>query len=252
MMPRIESSRTFRLNLQVFQELLQWINWLRVQEIKLLLGVLVVVAGTWGFIELADAVSEGETQKFDVWAVRALRQADNPAIPIGPAWAHEMGRDLTALGGVAVLSLVILAVVGFLFLQRKYGVMWLVILASTGGFLLSTVTKDLFHRARPDLVPHLSYVKTASFPSGHSMLSAVVYLTLGSILTRLVTDRRTKAYLLVVPLLLTFLVGISRVYLGVHYPTDVLAGWTAGIVWAVLCWLVARSLQKCGAVESSE
>jgi undecaprenyl-diphosphatase len=159
---------------------------------------------------------------------------------------------LTALGGITVLLLVLLSVIGFLFLQRKYGAMWLVMIASATGFLISTVTKELFHRARPDVVPHLSYVKTASFPSGHSMLSAVVYLTLGSILTRLVKDRRTKAYLLVVPLLLTFLVGVSRVYLGVHYPTDVLAGWTAGIVWAVFCWLVARSLQKRGAVEGSD
>ena len=236
----------------MLQKILKLLQWLRAREIKLLLGVLLVVAGTWTFIELADAVSKGDTQKFDVWAVRALREADNPALPIGPAWVQELARDLTALGGITVLLLVLLSVIGFLFLQRKYGAMWLVMIASATGFLISTVTKELFHRARPDVVPHLSYVKTASFPSGHSMLSAVVYLTLGSILTRLVKDRRTKAYLLVVPLLLTFLVGVSRVYLGVHYPTDVLAGWTAGIVWAVLCWLVARSLQKHGTVESSE
>jgi undecaprenyl-diphosphatase len=236
----------------MLQKILKLLQWLRAREIKLLLGVLLVVAGTWVFIELADAVSEGDTQKFDVWAVRALRQADNPAIPIGPAWVQELARDLTALGGITVLSLLLLSVIGFLFLQRKYGAMWLVMIASASGFLVSTAAKELFHRARPDVVPHLSYVKTASFPSGHSMLSAVVYLTLGSILTRLVKDRRTKAYLLVVPLLLTFLVGVSRVYLGVHYPTDVLAGWTAGIVWAVFCWLVARSLQKRGAVEGSD
>ena len=236
----------------MLQKILKLLQWLRAREIKLLLGVLLVVAGTWTFIELADAVSEGDTQKFDVWAVRALREADNPALPIGPAWVQELARDLTALGGITVLLLVLLSVIGFLFLQRKHGAMWLVMIASATGFLISTVTKELFHRARPDVVPHLSYVKTASFPSGHSMLSAVVYLTLGSILTRLVKDRRTKAYLLVVPLLLTFLVGVSRVYLGVHYPTDVLAGWTAGIVWAVFCWLVARSLQKRGAVEGSD
>ena len=236
----------------MLQKILKLLQWLRAREIKLLLGVLLVVAGTWTFIELADAVSKGDTQKFDVWAVRALREADNPALPIGPAWVQELARDLTALGGITVLLLVLLSVIGFLFLQRKYGAMWLVTIASATGFLISTVTKELFHRARPDVVPHLSYVKTASFPSGHSMLSAVVYLTLGSILTRLVKDRRTKAYLLVVPLLLTFLVGVSRVYLGVHYPTDVLAGWTAGIVWAVFCWLVARSLQKRGAVEGSD
>ena len=81
------------------------------------------------------------------------------------------------------------------------------------------------------------------------MLSAVVYLTLGSLLTRLVPERRVKIYFLVVALGLTFLVGVSRVYMGVHYPTDVLAGWTAGLVWALLCWLAARQLQKRGKVE---
>lgn len=225
------------------------IDWLRWLEIKILLGVLIVVGGTWGFIELADKVKDGDTQRFDDWAIRALRHANNPAVPIGPEWMHEIGRDLTALGGIAVLTLAILAVVGFLFLERKYGVIYLVLIASTGALLISTLTKELFHRNRPELVPHLSQVMTTSFPSGHSMLSAAVYLTLGALLARTVSDLRTKVYLMVAPLILTFLVGLSRVYMGVHYPTDVLAGWTAGIVWAALCWLATRYLQRHGKVE---
>lgn len=236
----------------MFGAWLKPIEWLRGLEIKILLGVLVVVGGAWGFIELADEVKEGDTQRFDDWAVRALRRADNPAVPIGPKWAQEIGRDLTALGGIAVLTLAIAAVAGFLFLQRNYGVMRLVLTASTGALLVSTFTKALFHRDRPELVPHLSQVITTSFPSGHSMLSAAVYLTLGVLLTRTVTGRRTKVYLVVVPLFLTFLVGLSRVYMGVHYPTDVLAGWTIGIMWAVLCWLAARALQRRGEVERGD
>jgi undecaprenyl-diphosphatase len=181
--------------------------------------------------------------------LRAMRRADDPSRPIGPRWLPEVGRDLTALGGVAVLSLTTVFVAGYLLIVRKYHAMWLVLAATLGGLLISTLLKHLIDRARPDLVPHLSHVYTSSFPSGHSMLSAVVYLTLGALLTRLASERRVKLYFLAAALLLTFLVGVSRVYMGVHYPTDVLAGWTAGLVWALLCWLVARYLQRRGAVE---
>ena len=218
-------------------------------NLLLLVVTLVVVGGVWGFVELADEVMQGDTQQFDDWAIRALRRPDDPAVPVGPRWLHELGRDMTALGGVAVMMMLTGAVAGYFLLVKKYHAMWLVLAATLGGLLLSTGLKWGFDRNRPQLVPHLSQVYTSSFPSGHSMLSAVVYLTLGSLLTRLVPERRVKIYFLVVALLLTFLVGVSRVYMGVHYPTDVLAGWTAGLVWALLCWLAARQLQKRGAVE---
>jgi len=225
------------------------ISWLAGHVNIVLVAVLLIVGGTWVFIELADEVREGDTQRFDDWAVRAMRRADDPSRPIGPHWLPEVGRDLTALGGVAVLSLTTAFVAGYLLIVRKYHAMWLVLAATLGGLLISTLLKHLIDRARPDLVPHLSHVYTSSFPSGHSMLSAVVYLTLGALLTRLASERRVKLYFLAAALLLTFLVGVSRVYMGVHYPTDVLAGWTAGLVWALLCWLVARYLQRRGAVE---
>jgi len=225
------------------------ISWLAGHVNIVLVAVLLIVGGTWVFIELADEVREGDTQRFDDWAVRAMRRADDPSRPIGPHWLPEVGRDLTALGGVAVLSLTTAFVAGYLLIVRKCHAMWLVLAATLGGLLISTLLKHLIDRARPDLVPHLSHVYTSSFPSGHSMLSAVVYLTLGALLTRLASERRVKLYFLAAALLLTFLVGVSRVYMGVHYPTDVLAGWTAGLVWALLCWLVARYLQRRGAVE---
>lgn len=233
-------------------------RWLRNHDnLLVLLAALFIVGGVWAFANIAEAVIAGGTQRFDEWAVKALRMPDpqstaarpRPQVPIGPGWLREVGRDVTALGGLAVLILMTVAVAGYLLMVGKYHAMWLVLIATAGGLLASTLLKYAFDRPRPD-VDHYSHVYTSSFPSGHSMLSAVVYLTLGSLLTRLVAERHVKIYLIVVALLLSFLVGVSRVYMGVHYPTDVLAGWTAGLVWALICWMSARYLQKCGTVES--
>lgn len=229
-----------------------FIDWLGSHHALVLVAVLLIVAGTWGFIELADEVLEGETKDFDEWAISALRRGDSPDIPIGPTWLAEAGRDITALGGVTVLMLATLAIVGYLLMIRKFHAMWLVLAASLGGLILSTALKQSFDRPRPQLVAHLAEVYTSSFPSGHSMMSSAVYLTLGTLLARLVPRRGAKIYFLFIALLLTFLIGVSRVYMGVHYPTDVLAGWTAGLVWALICWLAARYLQRRGAVETDK
>ncbi len=219
-------------------------------EPLVLVALLFVVAAVWAFIGLADQVFEGETQAFDDRVLIALRQPDNPAQPVGPVWLAEVGRDITALGGVAVLVLVTLAVAGYLALSRRYGMLVFVLVATCGGLAISQALKWAFERPRPEVVPHLSAVYTSSFPSGHSLMSAVVYLTLGSLLTRVVRQRRVKLYFLSLALVLTGLVGVSRVYMGVHYPTDVLAGWMMGLGWAALCWTVARWLQRRGAVEA--
>jgi undecaprenyl-diphosphatase len=222
------------------------------QEVLLLVVGLVVLGCAYVLIQLTDEVKEGDTQKFDEWVLRTLRRADDPALPIGPRWLREVGLDVTALGSAVVLGLVVVAVIGFMLLQRTYGLAWLTLIATTGGALLSTLLKLLIHRDRPSVVPHLREVRSLSFPSGHAMLSAVVYLTLGILLCRIVRGRVAKLYCLGWAVLLTLLVGMSRIYLGVHYPTDVLAGWMAGLVWALGCWLIAEYLRRRGAIEDEE
>lgn len=231
------------------QSLQTWRQRVGRYEFTILLALLLVVGGAWGFVTLAGEVMEGETHAFDEKILLAMRNPANHADPLGPPWVEELGRDLTALGGSAVLLLLIVSVVGYLLLARKYNLAWLVLIAIGGGILLNWLLKQGFDRPRPDLVPHGSYVYDSSFPSGHSMDSAVTYLTLGALLARIQPRRRLKAYILAWAMVLTFLVGLSRVYLGVHWPTDVLAGWTAGAVWALVCWLVARWLQRRGQIE---
>jgi undecaprenyl-diphosphatase len=176
--------------------------------------------------------------------VRALRRADDPATPIGPWWVRAGALDITALGGPTVLGLVVIAVTGYLLIHGLYRTGAFVFVASSGGWFLNWALKRAFERPRPDVVPHLREVLSSSFPSGHALTSAVVYLTLGTLLMRLAQGRLAKVYCIAVAMLATLLVGSSRVFLGVHYPTDVLAGWLIGMTWALLCWMAERALER--------
>lgn len=210
---------------------------------SVLIALACIVAGVWGFALLADEVLEGGTQAFDQKLLLAFRHSDTREM-LGSPSIQQAGRDISALGGVAVLTLLTGIAAGFLALDGKRHMAIFLIGSVLGGLASSTLLKDLFHRPRPDLVPFDVYVSGGSFPSGHSMMAAVTYLTLGALLARSQERKRLKAYFLLVAMLLTFAVGVTRVYLGVHWPTDVLAGWTAGAIWALLCWLMARRLQS--------
>lgn len=210
-----------------------------------LLGLLLLLVGCGlGFVALADEIRENETQDFDEAVVRALRRADDPSVPIGPPWLRLSALDVTALGGGTVLTLITLAVCGFLALVRRFRSLLLVLGSTVSGALLNSFLKHFFARPRPSVVPHLAEVGAPSFPSGHAMLSAIVYLTLGALLAQLTERRWLKAYVLGVAVLLTFLVGLTRVFLGVHYLTDVLGGWMAGLAWAVFTALLARAAKR--------
>lgn len=213
------------------------------------LALLILVLGVFAFIGIADEVLEGDTLRFDRWLLLALRAPADPGDPLGPAWVEEMFRDFTALGGIGVLSLLTLTSAGYLWLQGFRRIAGFVLAAILGGLLLSLALKAGFDRPRPELVSHGSLVYTSSFPSGHSMLAAVVYLTGGALLAVVHESRRVRVYLIGCAVVATMLVGVSRVYLGVHWPSDVLAGWAAGAAWAAVCWLLAQSLQERGRIE---
>ncbi len=220
-------------------------------ESCMLLSSLLVAGGIWGFIELAEEVLEGDTRQIDEWIMLSLRNPEDLSDPLGPLWFEEMMRDITAFGSIIFLTLLSLAVVGFLVLKKKKGMAVYTTVAISSGLLLSNLLKHSFNRPRPDLVPHGSYVMSASFPSGHSLLSAVVFLTMGGLIARYTKQKQLKVYVLMLSILATLMVGCSRVYLGVHWPTDVLAGWTAGSSWALFCWVCVIFLQRRGQVEEN-
>lgn len=219
-------------------------------ELTGLLVVLALALSVKLFFEIADEVLEGETLDFDRTVLLALRVPGRLDDPIGPHWLELAARDLTSLGSVTVIVAVTLAVIGYLLMVRRLLSAILVAASVGGGMLWSFWLKGGFDRARPDLVPHGTEVLTTSFPSAHAMMSAVAYLTLGVLLARVQPRRILKIYLLALAILATLLIGLSRVYLGVHWPTDVLAGWAVGSAWALFCWLIALLLQRRGDVEN--
>ena len=221
-------------------------NWI---EFPALLAGLIIAGGLWGFVELMEVARATTPHAFDTEILLAFREPGLPDNPIGPPWLEGAMRDITSLGSASVLVLITAAVIIYLLLVRRWGTALLTFVAVAGGQVLSSLLKLGIDRPRPELVSHLVTETSLSFPSGHAMLSAVTYLTLGSLAARFLHGRATKIYVLSLAVLTTVLVGVSRIYLGVHWPSDVLAGWCAGFAWAMLCWLAARFLQSRKAVD---
>jgi undecaprenyl-diphosphatase len=209
-----------------------------------LVSLLLLVSGVWTFVEIADAVSERETHALDVRLLERVRDPDQPRTLRGPPWMADAARDVTALGSPVLLTLFTGLVAGYLLLRRARASALLTVATVAGVVAVYSVLKATFQRERPSEVPALVDVESHGFPSGHSAIAAVVYLSLAVTLARLEPHRRARAYIIAVGVSLAFLVGVSRVVLGVHDPSDVLAGWAVGLAWASGSWLLAIWMER--------
>jgi undecaprenyl-diphosphatase len=238
--------RRMRLFQRVLGHLRGGYAWIRTLELAVLVAGLAFAASLLVFLRVAHEVGEerGGATGFDRWALESLRDPADRSLPLGPPWLRALGRDLTALGSSGVLSIAVAATALGLALAKRWRQLLFVLGACVSGVVLSLALKFLFARARPDSALHAVDVITHSFPSGHSMNAAIVYLTLGTFLARVVKQRALQVYVFTASVAVTFLVGLSRVYLGVHYPTDVLAGWCAGFVWALAWWGIAEWVSR--------
>lgn len=211
-------------------------------EARVLIGLVLAAGVLWSFLSIADEMAEGETRALDSRIILSLREPGDLNNPIGSKNVEEAVRDITALGGTTLVTVVtIVSVLAFLFQKKRVHalVMAGVVLAAWAS---SQATKALYGRPRPDLVPHEAFVYSASFPSGHSTMSTAAFLTLAMLVASLASNRRSKALAYGVAAVFAVGVGFSRVYLGVHWPTDVLAGWCLGSAWALAGWIALRAL----------
>ncbi|MFW8589387.1 phosphatase PAP2 family protein [Glaciecola sp. 2405UD65-10] len=217
------------------------------QTIKLLLkdtrqlSIFIIISiALFAFINLAALVMAESTLAIDTRLLLLFREQNDLSDPLGPKWVEEMMRDITALGGVGMLVIVTLVVTIFLLIIKKPKAALLVLIGIATGMLVSFSLKYGYSRPRPDLVPHGSYVYTSSFPSGHAMMSSLVYFTIAGLLAQQNTQQRIRIFMFTLATFITLAIGVSRVYLGVHYPSDVIAGWIVGTSWAMLIYFVYR------------
>ena len=188
------------------------------------------------FLAILAAVSAGLTQGLDAAILLALRDPADLSRQLGPGWLQASGRDFTALGSNGVVGALVLVGAGLLALARERRAS-LFLLATLGGALvLQGLVKHWVGRPRPDVVPHTARVFTSSFPSSHATISAAITIAAAILLARARPERRFALAAGMAAICLSALVGVSRLYLGVHWPTDVMAGWALGTAWSAVCW----------------
>ena len=184
-------------------------------------------------LAVSSLLAEGGGHAFDREIMLALRTPGAIDDPLGPKWFEDVMRDMTALGGIAVVIGAGIVFAGYLALRRRFADIAILAVSLVGAQLLSATAKFLISRPRPDLVSHEAEIYSASFPSGHTLMATVAYVTFAMLIAADFSDRRMRDYLLVVAWIVAGAVGASRIYLGVHWPSDVLAGWAVGALWMI-------------------
>ncbi len=213
------------------------------------LAVTVIIAVLLScFAVLASEVAERETDAFDRAVLLWLRQGG--ADPLGPPWLERAVLDLSALGSGAVATVLVIIAAGFFVLDARPRQAALLAACTLSTWAAIAVLKQLYGRPRPAFGAS-ELVLGLSFPSGHTMIATALYLTLGAIVGGSLQRRRLRYFVYAVAAVLAALVGVTRVYLGVHHPTDVLAGWTLGLAWALSCGLANHLLREQRVVEAA-
>jgi len=191
------------------------------------------------FLHLGSEVAEGETRVFDEYVLVGAKAARS-AHP----WITEVMRDLSGMGGTVTLLLATIAACGYLALTGSGKRAVIVALSIAGAEIAVESFKAVFERTRPDVVMAEFAVRGLSFPSGHSSMSAVVFLTLGALIAYGHVRPLLRWYIMGVAVAATVLVGLSRAALGVHWATDVLGGWAFGAAWAAATLLLVARLGR--------
>ena len=200
----------------------------------------VVIALLVAFAVLTAAIVGGRTAEFDRSLLLALRSPAPAHLPLGSRWAQESARDVTALGGFTVLTLVTVIAATLLAIRRRWKAAVVLVAAAIGAQVTAEVIKHYVNRPRPLLVPHLDLVYSTSFPSGHAVMSPTVYFTLAALVSATATRSATRSVVFGAATLMIAAIGVSRVYMGVHWPSDILGGWMIGSAFALAASYAAR------------